>query len=166
MARRSGFAGVTKLRKTLRRLEPEATEGIKDAMRDAAEKIHFDSIINLRSQLSGKGEGELEYSVTYKMGRDDMTAVIGPGAKHVKITKNPFDTTQYKSKPSKHSAMQFFKGYWFEFGTKGDPENNIPPQPARPFMNPAYDANKDKILKDVQGEIHDVLQDLTNGRAE
>jgi HK97 gp10 family phage protein len=163
MARRSGFAGVTKLRKTLRRLEPEATEGIKDAMLEGAERIQRDALVNLRSQLSGRSEGELERSITYKMGRDKMTAVIGPGAKHVKITKNPFDTTQYKSKPSKRSAMNFFKGYWFEFGTKGHPESNIPPQRARPYMNPAFDSNKNKLVKEVQAEIREVLRDLTDG---
>jgi len=105
------------------------------------------------------------HSISYKIGRDGMTAVIGPGASHVRITQNPFDTTKYKSKPSKHAAMQFFKAYWFEFGTKGvnrvlrgGGKLVIEPQPARPFMNPAFDMNKDWIIRKTQAGISATLR--------
>lgn len=160
---RAGFAGVTKLRKTLRRLEPEAKQGIKDSFRDAAERIHYDSLVNLRSKVSGEGSGDLAASIGIKYGRDGFTAVIGPGADTVKINKSPFNTALYVSKRAKHDAWQFFKGYWFEFGTKGNPGKNIPPQPARPFMNPAYDANKGELMRDLQGVIAKTLTELSQG---
>ena len=158
----SGFRGVNKLRRTLRRIEPEGTKHLKKMTEDAAELIRFDAIMNAK----GAGlydTGEMILSIDVKMGRDNLTAVIGPGAKHVRITKNPFDTTQYKSKPSKHSAMQFFKAYWAEFGTKGDPTRNIPPQPATPFMNPAFDANKQWIAKKTQEGIRAALRYASDG---
>jgi hypothetical protein len=161
--RKYSYAGLPKLRKTLQRLEPDAVKDIKTVFYQGAEAIWMDAVNNLQSKLSGDGYGDLLASVTIKYGRDGMTAVIGPGAKTVTINKSPWNTRLYVKDSQKHEAWQFFKGYWFEFGTKGYPEHNIPPQPARPFMNPAYDTNKGRITKGVQKAVHDALISLASG---
>lgn len=161
--RKYGYAGINKLRKTLKRLEPDATKEIKTVFARGAEDIWRDAVNNLQSKLSGEGHGDLLASVTIKYGRDGLTAVIGPGAKRVTINKSPFNTRLYVTDSAKHEAWQFFKGYWFEFGTKGYPEHNIPPQPARPFMNPAYDSNKTRITYGVQKAVRDTMISLASG---
>lgn len=158
----SNFRGVAKLRRTLRRLDPDVTEGIKRTIENGARDISNEAAYRANS-LGLFDTGDMIQSITYKLGRDGMTAVIGPGAKHVKISKNPFDTTQYVSRPSKQSAMNFFKAYWAEFGTKGDPTLGIAPQPATPFMNPAYDNNKDWIVRKTRQGISAALRDATRG---
>lgn len=163
MSRARGYAGLSKLRKTLRRLEPEAAEGIKTSFKHGAELIQYDIIQN---GLQHRITGDMLRSVDVKMGRDGLTAVIGPGASRIRIGKSPFDTTMYKSAEGKHQAFQFFKAYWIEFGTKGYPERNIPAQPAQPFVQPAYDANKGWIVRNVQDEIRATLRNVTSGRTQ
>lgn len=159
---RSAFRGVNKLRRTLRRLEPESLDGIKAAFKRGAETIHFDAISNAMGQ-GIYDTGDMVASIAINYGRDGLTAVIGPGADTVKINKSPFNTTLYVSNKAKTAAWNFFKAYWAEFGTKGYPAKNIPPQPARPFMAPAFDSNKDRIAREVQREIRMTLQKVSSG---
>lgn len=160
--RKYGYSGMNKLRKTLKRLEPESVKGIKTELASGAESIWMDAVVTLQSKLSGNGYGDLVASMTIKYGRDGLTAVIGPGAKTVTINKSPWNTRLYVKDKQKHEAWQFFKGYWFEFGTKGYPEKNIPEQRPQPFMQPAYDGNKNRIFKNIQKEISDTLFKLSN----
>jgi len=92
-----------------------------------------------------------------------MTVLIGPGADRLKVSKSPFNTTLYKTNKDKEAAFNFFKGYWFEFGTKGDPKRNIPRQRAMPFMNPAYDSNKEWILRRVKSGLAFTLKEASDG---
>lgn len=159
---RSGFFGVTKLRKTLRRLDPEIVDGVKAEFRQGAEAIEFDAISNAM-MLGVIDSGDMVASITTKYARDGLTAVIGPGASVVRVNKSPFNTRLYVSQKSKDMAWQFFKGYWAEFGTKGDPERGIPAQPPRPFMNPAFDANKTRISRDVRSAVNLAMRQVSAG---
>lgn len=67
------------------------------------------------------------------------------------------------SKRNKALMFEYFKGYWIEFGTKGAPKKNIPPQPARPFMQPAYDLNESWILGRVKAGINKALDRASRG---
>lgn len=161
--KRSGFQGVTKLRKTLRRLEPEAVAGVKAEIARGAQSIKDDAVRGARTlDKPGVGTGDMIRSITYSLGRDGMTALIGPGADRLKVTKSPFNTTLYKTKKDKESAFNFFKAYWFEFGTKGYPKRNIPPQVPKPFMNPAWDMNKDNLIKDIRKQVAKALAEAAS----
>ena len=159
---RSGFSGVTKLRKTLRRLEPESVKKIKVAFNNGAEAIQFDAMSN----AMGEGlidSGDMISSISIKYARDGLTAVVGPGADVIKVNKSPFNTNLYVSAKSKWHAAQFFKAYWAEFGTKGDPSRNIPPQRATYFMAKAYDMNKRRIRRDIDHAVDVTLTNLARG---
>jgi len=123
-----GYSGVTKLRKTLRRIDPELTKGVKTAIQQGSETIHFDISLNAQSH---RFTGDMIDSISIKYGRDGMTSLIGPGAKWVSVSKSPFNTALITEKNA-WGAWQFFKAYWLEFGTKGAPDRNIPAQPAPP----------------------------------
>lgn len=150
-----GYAGLGKLRKTLRRIEPETTQGVKNAIQKGAEAIETDILINGQSHYL---TGDMLASVSIKYGRDKMTAVIGPGAESISVSKSPFDTTLYITQKSKFNAWQFFKAYWIEFGTKGSPERNIPALPAQPFVQPAWDSNKTWLIREVKDAVGRALQ--------
>lgn len=135
---RRGYAGVNKLRRTLRRLEPEATAGIRKVLERGAQGIEADMMIGIP-----KDTGETAAHISYKLSRDGLTARIGF------IGKKDFEGG--------------YVAQFLEYGTKGYPERNIPAQPARPFMGPAFDANRDWIVRDAQREIRNVLFHLTAG---
>lgn len=155
-----GYAGITKLRKTLRRIEPEATDQVRKAIDKGSQAIEADILINGQSHYL---TGDMLNSVAIKKGRDGMTAVIGPGAASISVSKSPFDTTLYVTQKSKFNAWQFFKAYWIEFGTKGTPAQNIPPQPAQPFVQPAWDSNKTWLIADVKAAVRNALRIASNG---
>jgi hypothetical protein len=155
------FKQSNKLRRTLRRLEPEIVSGVKKEVKNAAEHIHFDAIANAYS-AGLVDEGDMVASIAIKYGRDGLTAVIGPGASAININKSPFNTALYRSDKSKFLAYQFFKGYWAELGTKGSAAKNIPAQPATPFMQPAFDANKEAYSRAIGKAINNALKAATN----
>lgn len=161
----SSIRGVSRLRRTLRRIEPEATQELRDTVQDGAQKIHFDALT-----LVPRDEGDLARSIAYKLGRDGLTAVIGPGAENAKLRKNKANVGHVvaasgvrMSQANKDLLWQYFKGYWIEFGTKGSPKHNIPPMPAQPFMNPAYLRNRDWIKRDAEKAIEQALEKASRG---
>ena len=156
------FKQSNKLRRTLSRIDPEITKGVKQELKSAAEHIHFDAISNAMA----KGiydSGDMVASIAIKYGRGGLTAVIGPGADAISINKSPFNTKLYVSNKSKYLAWQFFKGYWAEGGTKGDPKRNVPPKAPRRFMQPAFDSNKDAYRKSVQDAVRSALKEASEG---
>lgn len=163
MARRSGLKGVTSLRRTLRRIEPEVTKQVRVAMEDGAEAIKLDAVARVP-----KAEGDLARSIDYQLGRDGLTAIIGPAAKQVAMVggrtsaTTPFATNSKRqrrlSTKNKEALLQFFKGYWIEYGTKGSPKRNIPPMRPHPFMGPAFDLNREWLLGKVREGIDKALE--------
>jgi len=161
-SKRSAWRGANKLRKTLKRIEPDITQELKTYWVKVANEI-ADIAAYIAYSKGLYREGDMIESIEVQMGRDGLTAVIGPGAKRIRLSKSPFDTTLYIKDKDKHAALQFFKAYWAEFGTKGAPSRNIPPQVPTPFMNPAYDSKNRDILKNRDRIVHKVLIEVTRG---
>lgn len=156
-AQRRGLQGTSKLRRKLRAMEKHVQSGIGDAVEDALKAVQADAI-----RFVAKDTGETASLIEYKQSSDRLTGVVGPGAKSAAVKKaaagSAWATRSSKlSKVSKRKLMAFFKGYWLEFGTKGAPDRNIPPQPARPFMQPAWDGNRawaiDRVKKEVSKQL-------------
>ncbi len=162
MNQRRGLQGLDKLRRKLRNMEKVTESGIKPAITAAAQAVMIDA--QLRVAVD---EGDLQRSITYKVSPDGMAAVIGPAAKSAAVARavrgNEFATRSAVTLGaiSKKDLFQFFKGYWIEYGTKGAPDRNIPPQPARPFMSPAFDVNKAWAIKKVKTEVDAQLKRMT-----
>lgn len=156
--------GIRKLRRTLNRMEKEDRAVVQDALAKAAYKIKKDAISNvLRHDLILTGK--MRDSIDVAFSNDRMTAVIGPGAKHAYVRNNPFDTGsfgkyKYKKAEIKAKEAQFnlMKGWWAEFGT-GPPIEQRP----KPFMNPAYNKNKDQFTAEIRRKVNQVLKKLALG---
>jgi len=146
----SGVSGNKKLRRTLRRVDPVTNSKVAAAIEDTAEKIESAAVA-----FAPVDEGDLVRSIARKKGRDGLTYVIGPGAKSVKISKSPFAEAAVgvTGATKSHRLMQFFKGFWIEFGTRN--------MPARPFMKPAFDFNRDQGVRDVQRAIKKALEEAS-----
>lgn len=164
----STIRGINRLRQTLRRIEPEMQEPIRQAVLNTAEAIKQDAIAGAPID-----EGDLVRSIDYKIGRDGFTAVIGPGAKAAEIARSrggsAFATQDRRGEIIKMSAankkllFQFFKGYWHEFGTKGSPEHGIKPLRATPFMNPAYFLNEEYGKQQIRAAVKAALERASRG---
>lgn len=161
--RRSSISGVNKLRKTLRRLEPGVVDQVRGAIKDSAQAITADAI-----QLAPVDEGDLVRSIDFKLGRDGLTAVIGPGANAAEIARrkagSPFTAASRSiplSRANKALLFQFFKGYWIEFGTKGG--GGVERQPPRPFMRPAFQVNRRYAERRVQSAVRNALEVAARG---
>lgn len=160
------YAGVDKLRKLMRKLDPETTQGVKDVLKDGADAIQF-------SMLMGApvDEGDMARSIAVKLGRDGMTAYIGAGADRANIVKSGFGAVTAKYTKSgaltsatikdKDALFQLYKSHWIEHGTSA--RGNHPGQRPRPFINSAYDAHADRIQAEMSKAIDEALRIAANG---
>lgn len=162
----SGIRGTNKLRRTLRRIDPAVTQGIRDDIRDVSEAVKQDAI-----NLAPVDEGDLVRAIDFRIGRDGLTSVIGPGAKAADIAGrkkksrgNVFAAVARGirlSRSNRDLLFEFFKGYWIEFGTKGNASNNIPPQSARPFMRPAWQLNRGFGVQRMRQSVSKALRKVS-----
>lgn len=162
---RSGLRGVNRLRRTLRRINDTADDGVGAAIRTWSHKIAEDAKANA-PELTGETKESIEAIVS----RDGLTSTIGPGARALRSTRRQgfsvFATRALNLNLSKRNTRllrAFYKAYWYEFGTKGNPAKNIPPQPAQPFMGPAYDANAEAMKADIRRAIRTTLERASRG---
>lgn len=135
---RSGLRGVNSLRRTLRRIEPEAKAELATAVEEGAEAILQDMVM-----LVPKDSGDLAHLLDKRVARDGSTARVGL------VTKK--------------RQQDGFYARFLEYGTKGyaagqtrsrqgskttsTVRRNVPARAATPFMGPAFDLNKDWILE-------------------
>lgn len=158
---KKGIQGVDKLRLKLRRMEKVVQSGIKPAILQTALEIEASA-----KQFVPKDTGDLMRSIKSKVSGDGLAAVVGPFANSA-IVKSLTSGSIFNNKSGgamsaldKKKKFQFFKGYWIEFGTKGAPDRNIPAQPARPFMQTAFDVNKTAGAARVKAAVDKQLKDI------
>ncbi|MAR55853.1 MAG: hypothetical protein CMM93_01595 [Rickettsiales bacterium] len=162
MSRARGLQNVNKLRRKLRRMEKHIASEIPNAIEDTLKAVVADAIQN-----APEDTGDMAAEIEYKMRPDGLAGAAGPGAASSvvrgKTKGNAFASKAGRmSRVSAHRLLQFFKGYWTEFGTKGNPAKNIPPQPARPFMQPAWDANRAWAIARVRRAVNEQLKRVQN----
>lgn len=155
---RSGMQNTARLRRKFKRIEAQVQSGIRPAITGAAQSIAADA-----ARMAPRDHGDLADAIEYKVSSDGLSAVIGPAAGAAVIEKtvkgSAFATRSTKlTSVSKHKLLQFFKGFWLEFGTKGDPARNIPPLQPRPFMQPAFDLNKKWATEKVRTAVNEQLK--------
>ncbi len=177
-AQRRGFEGVTKLRKTLRRLEPEATQELKNVTIEAGEMLKFLVLGNV--QANGLiWTGDMAQWVDSKLSGDKLTVVVGVGAGNAHIRKNGFAgvTAKYTASGNltkatvrnRDARWAMYKALWAEFGTKGASFSyngravTIPPQPATNFHQKAFDQAAPRIRQQAGLALKNILRDAVNG---
>lgn len=139
LRRNIAYGTLSKTRKLLRRLPDDLTQPIKDAMRDGANAILEEAKYNVLAQgLYDKGN--LFDALTVRFGRDGLSARVGLA--------------------TKAAIRKGFYGKFHEYGTKGGSvtradgtQRKIPALPARPFLGPAFDANREAMVAAVEAAI-------------
>ncbi len=187
MARRSRVLGDFKLRRTLRQIHQTMDNQLRPAMQQAA-----DLVLDDMRQLIPKDTGAAAGALTAFVNKSGLDAEIGirgkrkqrefyylrfveygtkgyqgsvyrrkdaskPGGEH---THNR-DTSQLSGRrnalrrrevKNKSDGVTFFGKY-----------PDIPAQPARPFMGPAMDMNRDEIITIIRGAIDATLKRAASG---
>lgn len=147
-------------------MDPEITAELRGVVQSGLYAIERDALGSVPVDT-----GDLAQSITVRISRDGLTGVVGPGIRTAEPvrsrTGSAFSLTIKRGRQAgekirlsdlkKDDLMQFYKGYWIEFGTKGGSRNQ-PPQPARPFMGPAYDANRIWLKRAVSAAIDRALK--------
>lgn len=146
--------------------------GVQDVLRDGLNAMRRDA-----ANLAPVDDGDLRDSIDVKLSKDKLTGIVGPGVNAAEIVRKKtgsiFGQIQRNgkkkgqviklSKRNVHAYFQLLKGYWKEFGTKGSPASNIPPQPATPFMRPAYDRNRHGLQRRLRASVDKALKRAANG---
>jgi len=162
MARRSRVLGDFKLRRTLRNIHKTMDNQLKPAMQQAADTVLAD-MKQLIPRDTGAAAGALEAFVA-KSGLDAQIGIRG-----------------------KKKQREFYYLRFVEFGTKGTKGDkragnrnrrstnktdgqhffgkhpDIPALPARPFMGPAMDMNRDEVIAIIRGAIDATLKRAAEG---
>lgn len=153
--RARGFLGVTSLRKKLRRMDPEITDGIKTEISSIAKEMETAML-----GMVPVDQGDLAETIAHKLGRDGLTAVVGPGAASAQIKRGMKMSQQKYKKDGTVTAstarnnnvrFQLYKAHWIEFGTKK--------KAARPFIQPAFDINKDRFKRNVRAAVKKAIDE-------
>lgn len=162
MAKRSRVIGDFKLRRTLRKIHKTMDNQLRPAMQEAADLVLADM-----KRLIPKDSGEAANALTAFVAKSGLDAQVGIRGKR--------------------KQAYFYYLRFVEFGTKGvsgetrndgrkrrttnksDGENffgafpDIPAQPARPFMRPAMDMNRERIEEIIRGAIEATLRRAAEG---
>jgi HK97 gp10 family phage protein len=150
-ARRSSVKGDFKLRGLLRRIGQQMETELRPAMIEAANLV-----LETQRELIPKDSGESRDALTAFVSKTGLDAQIGIRGKK--------------------ASKKFFFLRFIEFGTKGTQPGDkrthtnkssgqhffgyapdIPAQPARPFIRPSYDLNRDKIQQILSDAIDKTL---------
>lgn len=133
MSRRSaGLRGVNNLRKLLRRLPDEVSADVRKEIEESAQLIEYDAKV-----LVHKDRGDLAASISYKLGRDGLSAQIG-----------------FSSRWKRLWRAAGWRAFFEEFGTSH--------QRAHPFLFPAWERNKADITRRISASIKRTLNRLSN----
>ena len=159
----SRVMGRNSLKRKLRRVAPAVTEEIAEELRIGAERVALDA-----RGLAPRDQGDLAAAIERKESNRGLSQAVGPGVRGYEADRRGRrrvlrGLTGTISAASRDLLFQFSKGLWHEFGTKGDPERNVPPLPATPFMGPAFRLNVGRIRQRVRRAIRTTLDRVSRG---
>lgn len=124
----------TRARIKLRRLLQETEAGIKPAMQDSVNGLLKEVIMRVP-----RDSGNLEDNITGYVAKNGIRGEVGLRGK-------------------KARRMAFYAKF-LEFGTKGQNGN---PRPAQPFLEPAWDYEKPKIVNRIEKVINGAIKKAQN----
>jgi HK97 gp10 family phage protein len=123
-----------RFRRLMQRLPGEITDTISQAIADSTEAVWADAVTRVPVDT-----GDLQNSIGKR-----VTATSGEVG---------FDPKKFRREWKRAG----WRAVFVEKGTKGSPRRNIPPQPARPFLRAAFEANRRWIMERHAKAVRDTL---------
>jgi HK97 gp10 family phage protein len=134
----SGIRGVPRLRRKLRRMEPDVRAGVVDALREGAEQVRDDA----KSRVPVNTGALRDYIKVIKgKSRDGLSWLVG--------------LPKPKSGRRKKKIEWPFYGIFVEFGTVK--------MRARPFLFPAFESRKRAVFARVRKAVDTALERTARG---
>lgn len=130
--RRSKLRGVRKVSAVLKNAPAQVERRVQQEIAQGADDI----LLDMRG-LVPKRSGDLAHALKRSVSKGGLSAKIGL--------------------LSRKDYMDHFYWLYLEHGTKGDPDRNIPPLPASPFVGPAFDINEPIIAARISRATLGVL---------
>jgi len=124
-----------KFRRLMQRLDKDLTDPLKKEIAASGEKVFREAVLRVPVDT-----GDLRDSIGIRIGA--FSAEVG------------FDPKKFRAKWKRAGWRALF----VHNGTKGSEKRNIPPQPARPFLRDAFEANRREILERQRKVVADVLK--------
>jgi len=160
------YQGIDKLRRTLRKIDPDMAKPVRAAVEDGARAIEFNILRDVPVD-----QGDLQRSISYKLGRDGFSAYVGAGADRASIVKLGFGQAERKYTKSgaltkatlanDDALFQAYKLHWLEEGTK--PHGGHPGTPALHIKKRAFDATKVWLQEKLKDAIDEALERASRG---
>lgn len=122
-----GYASVSRLRRKLRRMPDDIVDEVRKAVTDGAEILRFEMLNRVPVDT-----GILAETIEIKLGRDKLSATVGPGAR------------------TKKARLRGFRALFIEFGTQN--------MSARPFIFPALESRKNEIRTHIDRAVDRALR--------
>lgn len=146
---KSGFTS-TRARMKMRRLLTMTDSGIKPAMQDA--------VNILTREMKGRvpvDTGDLKDNITGFVAKNGMRGEVGLRGKKARSRGFYARFIEFGTKGSTVEAerAKVLSGAGGTFGTRA----NIPARPARPFMQPTWDAKKPEVVSRVERAINKAI---------
>jgi HK97 gp10 family phage protein len=137
MARKSSVQH-RKLSRLLRRAPDDVRLPVKEALADATQIV-----FSAAKQNAPVDEGDLRDQLQARLSRSGLSSQIG-----------------YLTKTARKKA---FHAPFVHEGTKGAPEKKIPPMQRNPYMTNALEANKERVIKEIDTAVDAALDKLSIG---
>lgn len=158
--RRRGLRGASQLRRKLRRLPDEITAETKKEIRDFAEAVRLDAI-----KLVPKDTGTLARNISKKLARDGLEARVGVlGAK---ARREAFYAKMVEFGTRPHSTSRGAQLVNVRHRKKARPGAGAggmhPGVPARPYLFPAFEMNKEYFRNRLRKAIDRALRMASSG---
>jgi HK97 gp10 family phage protein len=131
----SEIRNARRLRRLLKRAEPAIRQEYKVVSREIG-----NAVLEKMRELVAEDKGDLKNALSARVSPDGLSVSVG-------LT-------------TKRRRQKFFYSRFIEGGTKGYPERNIPPMPARPFMEPAFELTKPENIKRANNLIKTSLRKI------
>lgn len=161
----SRVIGTDNLRKIFSRVDKDISMPVRAAVKASAKRVEVNAIANALKQ-DIRDEGDMIRSITSKITRKGLVAIVGPGADSAYVRKSAFANlgerrsaikTDVKWLQAADDQMNFMKGYWAEITV---PKHVS--KPRRPFMNPAYEDSRLDIQKWFDKAVFKSIDKLVN----
>lgn len=123
-----------RFRRLMNRLPDDMTDPISKAIAESTEAVWADAVTRVPINT-----GELQRSIGKR---------VTPTSGEVGFSSKRFRREWKKAG---------WRALFVENGTKGSPAHNIPPQPARPFLRPAFEANREWIMQRHRRAVAETL---------
>lgn len=153
---RSGVLGLSKLRRKLRRIHQTMPNEIKPVMEKHANAMLADMQAN-----APRDTNRAANALQARVRPDGLSARVGllTPARQRKFWYLRFAEKGTKGGPVKVRRQSVLSNGTEVFGT----EVMIPPQPATPFITPAFDRQREAMLRDVQAAIRSTIDKAAAG---